>query len=182
MQLHYQALFNYGTKYSRDGELVKDTIQELFIGLWVRKENLNTDVNPRAYLLASLRRALHRKIQSEKRFLKAEYDQDDFLNFDFELSIEEKIIEKESDRILAKKMAVLISSLPKRQKEVIYLKFFLGLTRDEIALIMGNKPQTVSNLLQLAFKALRLEINETSMSMLTHTFIVLGLLSSGYVN
>jgi RNA polymerase sigma factor (sigma-70 family) len=49
----------------------------------------------------------------------------------------------------------LINVLPKRQKEIIYLKFFENLGREEIADIMQISPQAVSNLLQKALKNLR---------------------------
>ena len=156
MKLHYKPLFNYGSKYSNDAELVKDCIQELFIGLWNRRTRLSTDVNPRPYLIASLRRALHRKIQSESRLLK--YKTDCLDHFNFEISVEQKIIDSESLQYIIKRIAEDMAKLPKRQKEVIYLKFFQNLSRDEIAKIMGNNPQTVSNLLQLALKKLRVNI------------------------
>ncbi len=160
MELHYKSLFNFGSKYSSNAEMVKDCIQELFVGVWNRRLHLSSNVNPRAYLIASLRRGLHRKIQSENRLLKYRDNLDASDYFDFELSIEEKIIDNEEIRHLAKKIFEVVSRLPKRQKEVIYLKFFQHLSRDEIADIMGNNPQTVSNLLQLAFKKLRVDLNE----------------------
>lgn len=46
----------------------------------------------------------------------------------------------------------LISALPNGQKEVVYLKFFQELSRDQIDQIMDTAPQTVSNLLQLAIR------------------------------
>ncbi len=158
MELHYKSLFNYCSKYTSDIELVKDCIQELFIGLWDRRSRLSTNVNPRAYLIASIRRALHRKIESQNRFLKYQDKAYAYRYFDFEISIEEKIIDNETVQLLAKKISALISTLPKRQKEAIYLKFFEDLSRDEIAEIMGNNPQTVSNLLQLALKKLRVDL------------------------
>lgn len=161
MKTYYEVLFNYGSKYAADKELIKDCIQELFIGLWTRRHNLSQDVNPKAYLIASFRRSLHRKIQSEKKILQAGEVPG---NFDFELSIEEKIIYNENDKLLAYKLKELIENLPERQKEVIYLKFFVGLNRDEIAEIMGNKPQTVSNLLQMAFKTLRIKLKDISVA------------------
>jgi len=159
MRLHYKTLFNYGSKYSLDAELVKDCIQELFIGLWDRRLRLSTNVNPKAYLLASLRRALHRKMQAENRLLKFQDKAGSSGFLDFELSVEEKIVGNEDVMLLKKKIASLISNLPRRQKEVIYLKFFQDLSRDEIARVMGNNPQTVSNLLQLALKKMRADLN-----------------------
>lgn len=163
MQDHYKTLYNYGAKYTTDTELVKDCIQELFIGLWNRKVFLSTNVNPKAYLISSLRRALHRKIQSENRISKYQDSINTLSLFDFDISIEEEFINRETDLLKANKIASLIANLPKRQKEVVYLKFFLNLSRDEIAVVMGNNPQTVSNLLQLAFKKLRGDLTRSSL-------------------
>ena len=155
LSLHYRSLYNYGSKYTRDTELIKDCIQELFLGLWQRRAKLNREVHPKAYLIASFRRLLHRKLQMENRFLKFKMSGDASAYFNFELSIEDKIIADESLRRQAEKITTLIATLPKRQKEVIYLKFYQNLCRDEIATVMGNNHQTVSNLLQLALKKLR---------------------------
>jgi RNA polymerase sigma factor (sigma-70 family) len=159
MERHYKALFHYAAKFSTDTELVKDCIQELFIGIWDSRARLSSNVNPRAYLVASLRRALHRKLQVESRISKAA-DLSEY--FDLETSIEEKLIHSEKTARQAKLISHVVNLLPKRQKEVIYLKFFQDLSRDEIADIMGNSPQTVSNLLQLALKRLRTDIQYLS--------------------
>ena len=159
MEQNFRPLFYYGTKFSDDEEMVKDTIQELFIRLWDKKENLSTDVNPKAYLIASLRRALHRKIQSQSRFSNYSELEDNLNYFDMEASAEEKLIEKEVSANKSQKIAANINSLPKRQKEVIYLKFFQEMSRDEISETMSIMPQTVSNLLQLALKKLRTDMN-----------------------
>lgn len=156
---YFRVLFSYGTKFSRDEELVKDTIQELFIRLWDRKAYLAVDVNPKAYLMASLRRALHRKTIALDRFSPYDSLEDNINFFDFELSVEHTFIQKEGSVSLAKEIAGKVANLPKRQQEVVYLKFFQEMSRDEISTAMGISPQTVSNLLQSALKKLRSEIN-----------------------
>lgn len=158
MEQYFRQLFHYGTKFSDDEELIKDTIQELFIVLWERRENLSADVNPKAYLISSLRRALHRKIQSQNKFVQYSELKDNINYFNFEVSVEDGIIENEFTRDRAKKIAENITALPERQKEVVYLKFFEEMSRDEISETMGISPQTVSNMLQLALKKLRTEM------------------------
>lgn len=174
MHQYFRVLFSYGTKFSRDEELVKDTIQELFIRLWDRKAHLAADVNPKAYLLASLRRALHRKTTVQDRFSSYDSLEDSINFFDFELSVEHAFIQKEGSASLAKEIADKVAGLPKRQKEVVYLKFFQEMSRDEISTTMGISPQTVSNLLQSALKKLRSELNRIMLA-----FIALFLKKAG---
>ncbi|MES2276736.1 MAG: sigma-70 family RNA polymerase sigma factor [Bacteroidota bacterium] len=168
---HFRHLVNYGTKFTDDKELVKDTIQELFIRFWDKRANLSDDVNPRAYLTASLRRALHRKIQSLSRFQNFADVENTSDLFEMELSVEARLIEKEYGKNIAIKIAQNLEALPKRQKEVVYLKFFQELSRDEISEIMGISAQTVSNLLQMAIKNLRTKISK---DMLVYLMLMVG--------
>lgn len=161
ISLNYRHLIYFGTKFTDDKELVKDAVQELFINLWNKRSNLADDVNVRAYLIASLRRRLFRKIQSlsrVKKHLEIESRSD---YFDMEISIEEKLIARENEYITGYTIVQYLTVLPARQKEVIYLKFFNEFNREDISQVMGISAQTVSNLLQMALKKLRTNISKS---------------------
>jgi RNA polymerase sigma factor (sigma-70 family) len=81
-------------------------------------------------------------------------DLENDLNF-VEFSPEWSLIEQESLAETTHRVAEALNQLPKRQREVIYLRYYQNLERDEIADIMGVNPQSVSNLLQAAFKTFR---------------------------
>lgn len=162
---HFKHLVNYGTKFTGDKELVKDTIQEMFIRFWDKRANLCQDVNPRAYLTASLRRALYRKVLALNRFECFSEVENKTGVFEMEISVEAKIIQQELGTSIALKIERNLAILPSRQKEVVYLKFFQELSREEIAEIMGITLQTVSNLLQMALKNLRSKLTK---DMLVH--------------
>lgn len=150
MKTHFTALFHYGTKFSKDKEFIKDCIQDLFLQVWESRQNLSDDVMVKPYLMASLRRRIHR---ATLPIHFSEVESKDL--FDIEFSIEEKFIQNESTLVLTQKIKLALEMLPKRQKEVIYLKFFQELEREQIAKIMDIAPQTVSNLLQMAVKQLK---------------------------
>lgn len=165
MQVYFNVLFCYGCKFSKDQELVKDTIQELFIRIWETRENLSIDVKPKPYLMASLRRALHRKIKKEPYKISYSDLWDNINFFDFEISVEQNYIKNEKQMLIAQEMAMKVSLLPKRQKEVVYLKFFMDMGRDDICKVMDIRPQTVSNLLQSALKNLRGQLESTALNL-----------------
>jgi RNA polymerase sigma factor (sigma-70 family) len=152
MKSHYTALFHYGTKFSKDKEFIKDCIQDLFLQLWESRQNLSNSVMVKPYLMASLRRRIHRATLPIQ-FLDILTESKDI--FDIEFSIEEKFIQDESTLMLTQKIKYALEMLPKRQKEVIFLKYFQELEREQIAKIMDIAPQTVSNLLQMAVKQLK---------------------------
>jgi RNA polymerase sigma factor (sigma-70 family) len=155
MDSYMNALYNYGIRFSVDRNIVEDCIQNLFVGIWQRKDFLNTPVNLKSYLFSSLRRMVLRKAKLLKNVPVVSIDENDSFGFDFDFSIEHTMIQQEESRITAKKINDLMATLTKRQKEIIYLKFFENLNREEIADILEISFQSVSNLLQKALKNMR---------------------------
>jgi RNA polymerase sigma factor (sigma-70 family) len=152
---YFNLLQNYGYKFVRNEDFIKDCVQEVFVEIWSRRQNISQPDSVRAYLLGSVRRRILResvrqKINGEEEIINIEND----LKF-AEFSPELVIIEQENTQETIQKVAVLLNLLPKRQREVIYLRFYQNLERDEIAQIMSVNSQSVSNLLQAAFKTIR---------------------------
>jgi RNA polymerase sigma factor (sigma-70 family) len=152
---YFNLLQNYGYKFFRNEDFVKDCVQEVFVEIWSRRQNISQPDSVRAYLLSSvrkkiLRESVRQKINGENEIINIEND----LKF-AEFSPELVIIEQENTQETIQKVAVLLNLLPKRQREVVYLRFYQNLERDEIAQIMGVNAQSVSNLLQAAFKTIR---------------------------
>ena len=152
---YFNLLQNYGYKFFRNEDFVKDCVQEVFVEIWSRRQNISQPDSVRAYLLSSvrkriLRESVRQKINGEDEIINIEND----LKF-AEFSPELVMIEQENTQETIQKVAILLNSLPKRQREVIYLRFYQNLERDEIAQIMGVNAQSVSNLLQAAFKTIR---------------------------
>ncbi len=154
MTTHYGTLFWYGRKFSDDEEFIRDKIQDLFLYIWEKRRNLKADVPVKPYLMASLRRMMHRA--HDPKLVHHPSLADHPALFDVKFSVEREYITRESTLLLAKRIRTVLDKLPPRQKEVIYLKFFQDLSRDQIATVMNIAPQTVSNVLQIAVKQLRI--------------------------
>ena len=154
MNSHFRDLFHYGSKFSKNQEFVKDSIQDLFLTLWEKRSKLSDNVPVKAYLMASLRRMMHRSALVQNRLHGESAEGTDEI-FDVEFSVEQKYIESESTHLRSLRIRQSLEELPKRQKEVIYLKYFQEMDRTQISEIMGVSPQTVSNLLQIALGQLK---------------------------
>lgn len=152
MTTYYRPLFRYATRFSRDKEFIKDSIQDLFLYLWERRSSLRADAAVKPYLMASLRRSMYRNLPDSQQFSDADEGRG---SFDFEFSVEEQFIHHETSFQRARHIKHLLETLPRRQKEVVYLKYFQEMEREQIAQVMDIAPQTVSNLLQLALRQLR---------------------------
>jgi RNA polymerase sigma factor (sigma-70 family) len=154
MSDNFRLLFRYGSKFSKDRELVKDSIQDLFMILWEKRDNLSSDAAVKPYLMASLRRLMHRQVSS-RTWVGGEALQDEDDYFEIEFSVEDDYIRNEATNTRTHQLQKLLNALPRRQKEVVYLKFFQELGREQIAEVMAVSPQTVSNLLQIAIRHLK---------------------------
>ena len=152
---YFNPLQNYGYKFVRDEDFVKDCVQEVFIEIWNRREQISTPESVRAYLLSCVRRRVLRE-SHRQHILKEEWpiDLENDLSF-VAFSPEWLLIEEEGLADTTLRIADALNRLPKRQREAIYLRFYQNLERDEIAAIMGVNAQSVSNLLQSAFKSFR---------------------------
>jgi RNA polymerase sigma factor (sigma-70 family) len=154
IRIHYQDLYHYGTRFTKDEELVKDCIQDLFLELWTNRLTISETSFVKYYLLKSLRRKLGRKIGRSRHT--ASWDELNFeALFNGSPSIETSIIREEYLTGLARKMRKVLASLSKRQQEVIYLRFYVDADIEEIAGIMSLTRQSVYNLLHDALKKLK---------------------------
>jgi RNA polymerase sigma factor (sigma-70 family) len=116
----------------------------------------------KTYLLQALKFKLYKSFRTRKFF----YDVDQTDNAVFELSQETFIIDKEKDLEKTGNILSAMNTLPARQKELVYLKIYKGLSYEEVSAIMEINYQAVRNLLCQALKTLR---------KLVHPLMLLGL-------
>lgn len=147
---HYSLLYQYGSKICADSSTLEDCIQDLFIELW-QKKKLAPVHSVKAYLLQSLKFKLYKSFRDQKPVQHMEQ-----VNHEpFELSHETFLIHTQEDQEKAKRIFETINQLSPRQKEVIYLKIYKGLSYEEVGQIMQINYQVVRNLLCQALKAFR---------------------------
>ena len=154
IHLYYKQLYQYGSQFTKDHELVKDCIQELFILLWKSRSSISKTLFVKFYLFKSLRRYLAKEIK-KKNLIRLD---DDLMFEGFmerEFSQEDKLIIEEDLVELTDRVRLELSKLSKRQQEVIYLRFYLNVSLEEIAEIMFLNRQSTYNLLHEALKRLK---------------------------
>lgn len=148
----FDYLYNYGRKICSETSKVEDSIQELFITIWNRRETLSTTDSIRKYLAISLKRKLIRSLKKDSKTQLSDEFQE--YTFGVELDIEEQIINKEISEENADKIKEAFQKLSGRQKEVIYLKYYMDLNYEEIGESMDINYQSVRNLMHKALNSL----------------------------
>jgi RNA polymerase sigma factor (sigma-70 family) len=147
---YYPLLYQYGYKICPDNIVLEDSIQELFVELWQKRSDQKIQF-VKAYLLQALKYKLYKSFRDRKTLTGVEEDANEY----FELSHESFLINKEIDEEKIKKVVNAINQLPVRQKEIIYLRIYKGMSYEEISEIMQINYQVVRNLLCQALKTFR---------------------------
>lgn len=150
---YIQSLVNYGLKITDNADLVKDCIQDLFVELWKSRQNVADTTDPKFYLFRALRNKLSRAL-SQQSFVSEREMQfaADSLTTGY---IELEIIAKEQELYNYHNLQQLLDKLPRRQHEVIYLRFYHNFPYETIASLMNMNYQSMLNLMQRALKTLR---------------------------
>ena len=145
---YYGPLNNYGYKFTSNSKLIEDAIHDLFVRLWITRSNLGDPASVKNYLYKSLRNTLIRKIKTEEKY--TGIDTEDYPS-GFEVSYNSQADLAIEEKEFSGKVKNIINSLPPRQKEIINLRFYEGLSYDEIADIMGIG---INSAYKLLYKAL----------------------------
>jgi len=154
----YSQLFNYGYKIVQDEALIKDCIQELFLNIWHKRDRVSKAISVKSYLISSLRRVIFRRLNKQRSSEKRnyEYNHEAFSEI---YNIEQLLIHFETENEKKVQLQEALLSLSNRQKEAVYLKFFNGLSNDEISDVMQVNKQSVYNHISKAIQKMQSFIN-----------------------
>lgn len=147
----YNNLFSANFSICTNRDMVKDSIHEAFISIWVNRDKLPPVTSVGGYISTCVRRkvidALKKESQLETAFLR--------MDAEHELSYEEVIIAFQEQEAIRKTLKEALSYLTNKQKEVIRLRFFENKNYEEIAQLVGCEQRTIYNCIYEAVKRLR---------------------------
>ncbi|MFZ1805769.1 MAG: sigma-70 family RNA polymerase sigma factor [Cyclobacteriaceae bacterium] len=147
----YQDLYRYGYRLSKDKDITKDAIQQMFFELWSKEDRFKSVERIKPYLI----KYLHRKIIKEITVRNLTSTANTQILQKSEESYESILIKNQNDAELSNSIKVAVKCLSKRQKEIIELRFMNGHSFTEIGEMLGLQHRTLYNLLYNAIKILR---------------------------
>ncbi|MEO1628094.1 MAG: sigma-70 family RNA polymerase sigma factor, partial [Bacteroidota bacterium] len=150
---HASDLLSYGYRFGKDEQVAEDCLQELFVDLWNKREGLGDNDNIRKYLFVALRRRIIRQIEQRRRRSISEEPQE--YHFSAELAVDELLAQAELNEEQLGRLKESLAKLSKRQREIIFLKYYSGLDYEAIGETMDLSYQSARNLLSGALRALR---------------------------
>ncbi|HTL07181.1 MAG TPA: sigma-70 family RNA polymerase sigma factor [Chitinophagaceae bacterium] len=154
MRKYYSDLYNYAARFTQDEALIKDCIQEVFISLWQRRQTIGIILSPKFYFLRAIKNKVLKSLDKAQRKFGLQVLPEDY-DFTHEFSVEKMIIAKQVTEENAVRLNGLLAQLSKREKEVIYLKYYQYLDNGQVAELMNISRQSVYNLLHEAIRKLK---------------------------
>lgn len=156
---YYHSLLFIGLKRIKDPHLVKDAIQQQFLYLWEKRQTIQEAQNVRSYLINSFLRKLATDWIKTEKSTRLEIA---WSNIDHEPlpSPEESLIANQEQRQIHELLMANINALPSRQRELIVMKFYDGLSYDEIVEKTGLTHRTVYNKIHEALKKLKQDLGK----------------------
>jgi len=159
--LAFQQIYNryweklYGNAYNvlNDKSLAEDVLHDVFLDIWVRKQELQIQ-NLYAYLFKAVRNNSLLKIRNE-RFIAFNWSMIDQLEQipEIELYLDQKELRATIDTEIKK--------LPARCRDIFYMSRYQDRSVSEIAIHFNISKRTVENQLHLALKHLRASLGAT---------------------
>lgn len=150
---YFGHLMGIGLRYNWNREDLKDIINQMFLDFIDQKVQINTVINHKAYLTTTFRRKLvdtTRRNSKAKRFREYLISEEEY-----EAGVDETIEQEQSRTEMVKKIKIIFQKLPPRCQKVISLKFYEGLTTEQIAEKTGTSRRSVYNNLFEGLKLLK---------------------------
>lgn len=171
---HYHDYLTYiGLKRGASAEKTKDGINDLFLYIYENREKLGHIQNHHNYLVTSFLRKLFRK----QHFSAEEsLDLDNLENAPMYPSVEAQHIKQHATEHVALVLKAYIDKLTESQTRMIYQKFYLGLSYEEISTANEITVKTAYNTIYNAVEKLKKMIGEEQMGALSVGISLLSLL------
>lgn len=152
---YYPGLVIYSTQFMTDRSTAEEIVQDFFVRLWEKRQNIHSADSLKSYFFTSIRNSSlnylkHKKIESGYIDEIKELSNNNLL-YDPDLYIVSELQEK---------IDKAIDDLPKRCKEIFIMSRFKGLSNDEIATELSLSKRTVETQISNAIKILRVELKE----------------------
>ncbi len=147
-------LLSYGISLGFQQETCKDAIQDTFYKLYISRKNLFHIRNITAYIFKSFK---HRLIDLSRKKSRIEEVSFEAITefFTTRVTILDNIIDNENAELLKNKVITLLDDLTPNQREIVYLRYSIGLEHKEIADILNIHEESSRKLLHRTITKLR---------------------------
>ncbi|WP_282163291.1 RNA polymerase sigma factor [Ulvibacterium marinum] len=147
--LHYKSMCSYALQFTRNMLDAEDLVQNEYVKLWIRRNELNIHTSVKSYLYKSVYHAYLQKNRKDKK--------NDKLLDSLKYEAMSYLLEEDNSELTLKteKIREIVNTLPERCKEILLLSKKEGYKNREIAEKLGISIKTVESQIRIAFKKIR---------------------------
>lgn len=149
---HINILFNYGLKLTYDKELLKDCIHDIFVKLYIKRDELTSIDNLKSYLFISLKNRLCDELRKRMYMSETAIEDVDAVS---PTDVEDEYVEREQRSNEYALVKGLMDQLSPRQREALTLYYIEEKKYEDICEIMNMNYQSVRNLMHRGLTKLR---------------------------
>lgn len=153
-------LYHYGERLTPDKELIEDSIHDFFVDLWNHREGYGEVSDLKFYVLKGFKNRLLKNIQ-KRRKLPLEYNIDEDYSVEIVFSKEFEWISGQLSEEKRTRILQSLNALTKREKEAVTLKFYDGLSYEQIAALMSLSVKSTYKLVYRAIDSLRKNLQKS---------------------
>lgn len=146
------VMFSFGMRFTTDRELVKDCIQDIFVKLYSKRQQLNSTGSIKFYLLVAMKNELFNIFRKNITFYSIHTMEYDLAS---DIQLEDKLISDEESIERNNMISQILEILTPRQREVIYYRYIEELSFAEIEQLMQINVQSIQNLIHRSIKKVR---------------------------
>jgi RNA polymerase sigma-70 factor (family 1) len=146
-----KPLYVYLLHKLKDPEVCNDVLQDIFVSLWEKREQLNIDVSIKAYLYQAARYKIIDVYRQDVKYQKYLAELVEFMTID-----ESTITDRIDNRKKLQEIEHAVNNLPEKMREIFILSRYEHQTTRDIASKTNLSPQTVKNQLSKALRILRI--------------------------
>ena len=151
--MYIQMLYNYGLKMTSNQELLKDCIHDVFVKVYMKRNDKSAINNLCSYLLISLKNRLLDEFRRQTFTTPNEVEEYEYRRAAED--VEKDYLSQERSMLQSEQVAHLMQNLTRRQRQAITLYYLEERKYDEICKIMQMNYHSVRNLMHRGMLKLR---------------------------
>jgi RNA polymerase sigma-70 factor (family 1) len=148
--IHWNRIYSLALTYLKSSVQAQDVVQEVFLKIWVKRQNLSHVENPASYVYIMGRNEIINALKKKISLDWLTEEQAELIPDNFMLPHEEIDLKQ-----LQQNIGRAIDNLPDRQKLIFKLSREQGLNHEQIAARLGIEKSTVKNHIVRALNTLR---------------------------
>ncbi len=157
-----RSLYALAYRYLKSRDLSEDVVQQIFVNLWINRDQINEELNIKSFIFTSLKNSTLNTLRNNQRAIEKNYEL--LINQENYDSTE---MEEEASHEMVDLINKVVDTLSPQRKLIFKLKIEEGLSNSEIAQKLNLSVNTVKFQYSQILKILREKVGKGMITVVT---------------